>query len=175
MYGMKGNKGSNESLTKEGESMMATLDHAPVVKADMLIHSPVEEVFEAFINPEITTKFWFTKSSGRLEEGKRVRWEWEMYGVSDDIYVKEIKRNKLIRIESSDSTITEWEFTPRTENKTFVSIIHSGFTGNGDDMVNYAIGSMGGYTMVLCALKALLEHGIVLTVVADKAPDNHVR
>lgn len=41
-------------------------------------------------------------------------------------------------------------------------------------MVNYAIDSMGGYTMVLCALKALLEHNITLTVVADKAPDNHV-
>ena len=41
-------------------------------------------------------------------------------------------------------------------------------------MVNYAIGSMGGYTMVLCALKALLEHNIILNVVADKAPDDHI-
>lgn len=153
---------------------MVTLNHVPVVKSEMLIHSPVEEVFKAFTDPEITTKFWFTKSNGKLEEGHHVRWEWEMYGVSDDIYVKEIKQNKLIRIESSDSTITEWIFTPRTENKTFVSITHSGFTGDGDDMVNEAIGSMGGYTMVLCALKALLEHGITLTVVSDKAPDDHV-
>lgn len=153
---------------------MVTLNHVPVVKTEMLIRRPVEEVFEAFIDPEITTKFWFTKSSGRLEEGKHVRWEWEMYGVSDDVQVKEIELNKLIRIESSDNTKTEWIFTPRTENETFVSITNSGFTGNGDDMVSHAIDSMGGYTMVLCALKALLEHNITLTVVADKAPDNHV-
>lgn len=153
---------------------MVTLNHIPVVKSEMLIRRPVEEVFEAFIDPEITTKFWFTKSSGRLEEGKHIRWEWEMYGVSDDVHVKEIEQNKLIRIESSDNTKTEWIFTPRTENETFVSITNSGFTGNGDDIVNYAIDSMGGYTMVLCALKALLEHNITLTVVADKAPDAHV-
>lgn len=29
--------------------------------------------------------------------------------------------------------------------------------------------------MVLCALKALLEHNVVLNVVADKAPDAHVK
>lgn len=34
----------------------------------MLIRKPVKEVFEAIINPEITTKFWFTGSNGRLDE-----------------------------------------------------------------------------------------------------------
>jgi hypothetical protein len=34
---------------------------------------------------------------------------------------------------------------------------------------------MGGYTMVLCGLKALLEHNVILNLVADKAPDHHVR
>ena len=153
---------------------MITLNDIPVVKSEMLIRRPVEEVFEAFIDPEITTKFWFTKSSGRLEEGKRIKWEWEMYGVSDDILVKEIQPNKMIIIQSSDNTITQWIFTPRSANETFVSIPNSGFTGSGDDMVNYAIDSMGGYTMMLCALKALLEHQIILTVVADKAPDANV-
>ncbi len=30
----------------------------------MLIRKPVAEVFEAFVNPDITSKFWFTKGSG---------------------------------------------------------------------------------------------------------------
>ena len=38
------------------------LSKVPIAKAEMLIRKPVAEVFEAFINPEITTKFWFTKS-----------------------------------------------------------------------------------------------------------------
>ena len=49
-----------------------------VVEAQMLIRKPIAQVFEAFVNPEITTKFWFTKSSGRLALGKKVRWDWEI-------------------------------------------------------------------------------------------------
>ncbi|WP_433959745.1 SRPBCC family protein [Cytobacillus horneckiae] len=139
----------------------------------MLIRRPVEEVFEAFVNPEMTTKFWFTKSSGRLEAGKHVTWDWEMYGVSDHIYVEDLQLNKRILIKSSDSTKTEWVFDSRTNKETFVTIVNSGFKGNEDDIVNRAVDSMGGYTMVLCALKALLEHNVILNAVFDKAPDAH--
>ncbi|RJE90349.1 polyketide cyclase [Paenibacillus sp. 1011MAR3C5] len=147
----------------------------PVVKAEMLIRRPTYEVFEAFENPAITTKFWFTKSSGRLEAGSHVRWEWEMYGVSDIVHVKEIRQNDYILLESSDGTLIEWVFATRDEDGTFVTIANSGFTGTGDEILQQAIDSMGGYTMVLCGLKAYLEHGIVLNLVADKAPDAHVQ
>lgn len=146
----------------------------PIVKAEMLIRRPVEEVYEAFVDPAITTKFWFTKSSGRLEAEKHVLWEWEMYGVSDEVYVKEIEPNKRILVQSSDGTHTEWVFTPRQGEKTFVTITNTGFAGKEEEIVSQAIDSMGGYTMVLCGLKAFLEHGIVLNLVADKAPDAHV-
>ncbi|UQZ37573.1 polyketide cyclase [Paenibacillus sp. PK3_47] len=146
----------------------------PVVRAEMLIRKPVEEVFEAFIDPAITTKFWFTKSSGKLAAGKHVRWEWEMYGAADNIFVEQIEPNKRIVILSSDGTKVEWMFTSRSAAETFVTITNSGFTGSNDDIVNLAIDSMGGYTMVLCGLKALLEHNIMLNLVADKAPDAHV-
>ncbi|MEF2244681.1 SRPBCC family protein [Paenibacillus sp. IITD108] len=153
---------------------MATLNHIPVVTAQMMIRKSVEQVFEAFTDPSMTTKFWFTKSSGRLEAGSRVRWDWEMYGVSDDIFVKEIENNKRIRIQWSDSTETEWIFTSRTENETLVAITSSGYTGNGNEIVNRAVDDMGGYMIVLCGLKALLEHNIILNLVADKAPDANV-
>jgi len=43
------------------------LTQAPVAKAEMLIRKRVAEVFEAFVDPEIARRFWF---SGRLETGK---------------------------------------------------------------------------------------------------------
>lgn len=153
---------------------MAYLNQEPMVRSEMLIRKPVEEVFEAFINPEITTKFWFTKSSDRLEIGKRILWEWEMYGVSDEIYVKDIEKNKRIFVESSDGTNIEWHFTSRNNYETFVSIKSYGFTGNSEEVLNQCIDSMGGYTIVLCGLKAYLEHKVVLNLVMDKAPDAHV-
>ena len=48
--------------------------NSTVVEAQMLIRKPVTQVFEAFVDPEITTKFWFTKSSGKLELEKKARW-----------------------------------------------------------------------------------------------------
>jgi hypothetical protein len=58
------------------------LKHVPVTRTGMLIRKPVAAVFEAFIDPDITTRFWFTRGSGRLEVGKQIQWDWEMYGLS---------------------------------------------------------------------------------------------
>lgn len=148
---------------------MIALNDSPVTKVEMLIRKPVHEVFEAFIDPEITTKFWFTKSSGKLEEGTTIRWDWEMYGVHGDIHVKEIEENKRIRIEWPNPV--EWTFTAKDNDETFVTIISSGYEGTGDEMVRQAIDSTEGFTIVLCGLKAFLEYGIQLNLVADKAPD----
>ncbi|GAB6928944.1 SRPBCC family protein [Paenibacillus sp. JCM 10914] len=147
---------------------MLNLKEAPVVRTSMLIRRPVEEVFQAIVDPEVTTKFWFTKSSGRLDNGKHVTWEWEMYGVAGDVEVLDVEDNQ--RIVLAWPTKVEWNFQQISEQETFVTVINSGFEGEGDDIVQEAIDSMGGFTMVLCAMKALLEHGIILTVVADKAP-----
>jgi uncharacterized protein YndB with AHSA1/START domain len=48
------------------------LRHVQSAKAEMLIRKPVEEVFEAFVNPAVTTKFWFTKSRG-TNKGPRLQ------------------------------------------------------------------------------------------------------
>ena len=68
------------------------LTKAPVSNTGMLIRKPVAEVFEAFIDPAITSKFWFTKGSGRLEPGKQVQWDWEMYDVSAQVEVKAVEK-----------------------------------------------------------------------------------
>ncbi len=149
------------------------LTQMPVAKAEMLIRRPVAEVFEAFINPTMTTKFWFTRSSGRLEQGKQIQWDWEMYDVSSQVSVKAIEENKRILIEWSGygtPNLVEWIFTAPSEHTTFVSITNTGFSGNGDELVNQAIGSTGGFTLVLCGLKAFLEHNILLHLVADRFP-----
>src|SRR5438045_6709756 len=101
------------------------IKHAPIGKAEMLIRRPVGEVFEAFVNPAITSRFWFTKSSGRLEPGKQIKWDWEMFNFSVQVSVKAIDENHRILIEWSaygTPTTVEWVFTPRADNTTFVSV-----------------------------------------------------
>jgi uncharacterized protein YndB with AHSA1/START domain len=149
------------------------LSHMPIAKTGMLIRKPVEEVFEAFVNPDITTRFWFTRSSGRLETGKQVQWDWEMYGISIPVTVKSIEPHKRILIEwpgKGGPTTVEWTFVPREDGTTFVRITNSGFSGNGDELVQQAMDSTQGFSLVLAGLKALLEHNIRLNLVADRFP-----
>lgn len=149
------------------------LSQVPVAKTGMLIRKPVSDVFEAFINPDITARFWFTKGSGRLVQGKQVDWEWEMYGISIPVTVVAIDRNKRILIQwpgQHGPTTVEWTFTSRQDNTTFVSITNHGFSGSGDELVQQATDSTQGFTIVLAGLKALLEHNVRLNLVADRYP-----
>ncbi len=85
------------------------LTKVPVMKTGMLIRRPVAEVFEAFIDPAITTKFWFTKSSGRLEVGRQVRWAWEMYGIDIPVTV--------IAVEPEARLVIEWPGPGRADDR----------------------------------------------------------
>ena len=151
----------------------AKLKQVPITKTGMLIRKPVADVFEALINPDITTKFWFTKSSGRLEAGKQVQWDWEMYNISVPVTVKVIEPNKRIVIEwpgYSGATTVEWKFAPQADGTTFVSITEAGFTGDWDELVKQVTDSTQGFTLMLAGLKALLEHNVKLNLVADRYP-----
>ena len=155
--------------------MTLQLTKAPIAKAQMLIRKPAAEVFEAFINPEITKRFWFTKSTGPLEAGKEITWTWEMYNHSVQVAVKAIEVNKRILIEwgnYGDMTEVEWVFDPDKNDSTYVTITNSGFRGAGDKVVNDALDSKGGFTWVLAGLKALLEHNIELNAIIDAFPQS---
>jgi len=156
--------------------MKLEITKKPVAKTEMLIRKPVADVFSAFIDPAVTTNFWFTKSSGRLEVGHEIMWHWEMYGASTSVLVKAIEPNKRILIEwdgYSGRTVIEWKFSARADATTYVVITESGWTGNGDELIKYVSESTQGFTWTLAGLKAFLEHGIKLNLVADKNPDAH--
>jgi uncharacterized protein YndB with AHSA1/START domain len=148
------------------------LERAPVVTTQLLIRRPVAEVFEAFADPAVTTRFWFTRSSGRVEEGRELRWDWEMYGVGTRVVVKAVEPGRRILVEWDEPpTSVEWVFDPRGADATVVTVSNSGFHGSDDEKVGGALDSMGGFTLVLAGAKALLEHGVELNLVADRHPD----
>jgi uncharacterized protein YndB with AHSA1/START domain len=150
------------------------LTRIPSVEVAMLVRRPPAEVFQALVDPEITTKFWFTKSTGKLVPGADVRWDWEMYGVSAQVAVKEVEDDRRILFDWGDGdefTTVDFRFTPWNGGATYVEVTETGIRGDdGDAIVARVAGSTGGFSWALSALKAFLEHGIVLTVVADRFP-----
>jgi uncharacterized protein YndB with AHSA1/START domain len=96
-----------------------------------------------------------------------------MYDISVPVIVRAIESNKRIAIEwpgEKGQTTVEWMFEPHGEDATFVTIVDSGFTGTGDELVQQATGSTQGFSLVLAGAKAWLEHGIQLNLVADRYP-----
>ncbi|MDH5833011.1 metalloregulator ArsR/SmtB family transcription factor [Luteimonas kalidii] len=148
------------------------LTHDPVARATMLIRRPPAEVFAAFVDPAVTTRFWFSRASGPLAPGATVTWHWDDYGASGEVRVVALEPGERIAIEWP--TPVEWRFTPHGDDATFVAITASGFTGSDDEKVAQALDSTEGFNLVVAACKAWLEHGIDLRLVADKAPDAHV-
>ena len=146
----------------------------PIAKAEMLIRKPVAEVFEAFVNPAITSKFWFSKGSARLEVGKPVKWTWEMYNFSVPVSVKVIEPNARILVEweaCGAPTPIEWVFKARADGTTFVTVTNKDFPGTEAEAVQLAIDATEGFAFVLAGAKALLEHNVRLNLVPDRFPD----
>ena len=144
----------------------------PVAEAGMLIRRPIAEVFEAFVDPAITARFWFSNGSGRLVAGAQLRWEWEMYGAGTDVTVKAIESNVRILIDWDDPpTEVEWRFEPRGEGQTWVTVENRGFHGDADAQVARALDSAGGFALVLGGAKIWLEHGVEPGFVLDRHPD----
>jgi uncharacterized protein YndB with AHSA1/START domain len=106
--------------------------------------------------------------------GAVLQWDWEMYGVSTAVRVKEVEDTSRIRFEWDDDkpTTVELRFVPWREDATYVQVTETGFNGDGDEIVTRGASDTGDFYQVLCALKALLEHNLVLTVVLDHAPPN---
>ncbi len=149
------------------------MENQNFAEAGMLIRKPVSEVFEAFINPEITTNFWFTKSSGKLEEGEEVTWTWEMYNLDVPVRISEVIPNEKIEIDwgnYDDMTRVIFLFQPVSENETYVNVVNDLFRGNTDELKKQIRDSTGGFNLVMAGCKAWLEHGINLNLIRDRFP-----
>lgn len=142
--------------------------NAPIAVTTMLIRRPVSEVFESFIDPAITSRFWFSRGSARLRQGALVTWHWDTYDASAQVVVETVEPDRRIVIRWPSPV--EWEFEPRGADTTFVRITASGFEGTSEEQVSQALDSMGGFSFLLAGCKAYLEHGIELELVRDHHP-----
>lgn len=148
---------------------MSSPQNAHTTETQMLIRRPSNEVYNAFVDPAVTTKFWFTKSSGKLELGKTVEWTWEMYNVSANVIAKLMEPGKRLVFEWGEPARTvSMDFSGQPNDTTYVVITECGYTETGDELIRVIKDSTGGFTTVLDAMKAWLEHGLMLNLVADK-------
>lgn len=145
------------------------LSKMPMATVKALVRANVEKVYEAFVKPEILSKFWLSAASDPLEVGKTVRWEFMVTGVADQVTTTELITNQKIKVAFSDSTTVEWTFESVDTTNTIVTVVNAGYSGSIEEQVEQALNSVEGFTWVLADLKTLLEQGMSAGIVKDKA------
>lgn len=141
------------------------------MSVDMMIRRPAEELYEAFVNPEVISQFWLERSSGRLEVGVPVIWDFIIDGARTEVRVLDLQPGRRIMIAWDEDEVVEFSFHPRSANETVVQVVHTGFGGTADEQVEGALNSTQGFTLMLCSLKAHFELGSGLQFLKDKFPD----
>lgn len=148
---------------------MAAKTSAPSAQSELLIRRPAADVYTAFVSPRQLARFWLAKASGPLAVGKKVRWHFPVPGVSDTVTARVLEPGRRIVVEwGSDGSQTEWTFEALTPKQTHVRVTQS-MKGTAAERTAGAVNGTEGYTLVLSDLKVLLERGIRVGIVKDKA------
>lgn len=137
----------------------------------MLIGRPVAEVFEAVAEPDQLSRYFTTGGAvGRLEPGGTVQWEFHDFPGQFPVQVLEAVPDEriVVRWEADDPTAIEpylltvtFRFAATEDGRTRVEIEETGW----HDLPASRAASYGncmGWSQMLCALKAWVEHGINL-------------
>lgn len=143
-------------------------------KAQTVVRASPIAVYNAFVDAESMSKFWFMRRDKGLQDSKTVSW---FIGEAEDAYaievnVVELRRPELIRIEwwgGEYFTQVLWKIQQTDDGHTNLTIEESGFQGTNDEIVSRALDSTGGLNQVIIAVKALLEHEAIINVVGDHA------
>ena len=130
---------------------------------------PVAQVYEAVADPDQLSKYFTTGGArGRLEPGADVTWDFADFPGEFPVTVVEADppRKLVLRWEGRSAleseTTTTFEFEPIDgDSRTLVTITESAWQLTPDGAKN-AFGNCEGWTGMLNALKAWVEHGINL-------------
>jgi uncharacterized protein YndB with AHSA1/START domain len=134
------------------------------VKAAIQVSKPVNEVFEAIVDPQQMTNYFISKASGPMEENKKIIWRFPEFDMDVPVRIGRIEKNRLITFYwDSDGIelLTEMTLTPKANNSTLVSITEKS-RENDEAGIKWLIGNTEGWANFLACLKAWLEYGINL-------------
>lgn len=136
------------------------------------ISRPVHEVFEAVADPKKLSGYFTTGGAeGRLEKGSTVTWDFHDFPGAFPVHVTDVVQDKKIVLRwgaapdgdpagAYETTVT-MTFEGLEDGRTRVSISESGWRDNAKAQ-KASYGNCEGWTGMLCAMKAYVEHGINL-------------
>ncbi|MDX1806525.1 MAG: SRPBCC family protein [Paenisporosarcina sp.] len=133
------------------------------VNTKLKIAKPVNEVFEALVDPTKMANYWFSSGSGRLEQDKTITWRYEEYNAEVELTVLEIQDNQNIVFKwgaPGDEHVVTITFNELDHTTTIIEVNEKGWNENDNDLISNLLGNKEGWVYMLTCLKGYLENGI---------------
>ena len=135
------------------------------IKAALQIGKPVREVFEAIVDPTQMSNYFISRSSGRMESGTTLHWEFPEFDNSYPVEVDRVEPDRYVSFRwegaKDHNTLVEIGLEPR-ENDTTLVRITEGTLPNNEAGIQWLLDNGEGWANFLACLKAWLEFGINL-------------
>lgn len=135
-------------------------------QVQLKIRKPVEQVFDAVVDPKTLQGYFVKASSGPLVPGTTVKWSFAEVPGDFDVVVHEVVRPSRIVFawpaeEGGYNTRVEMAFKALEASSTMVQIAESGWRPTPAG-VKSSYENAGGWMHMMCCMKALLEYGVNL-------------
>lgn len=127
------------------------------------VKKPIEEVFDAVYNSKKLSSYFTTGgTSGPLDVGKEVKWDFHDFPGAFPVRVKQTIKNERIVFEwdnsEGNSNKVEIKFESLDEHSTLVRIKESGWKNQTQKSLEESYSHCQGWMQMLCCLKVYLEY-----------------
>ena len=126
------------------------------INVAMQISKPINEVFEAIVNPEKMCNYFISQSTGRMEEGKNLIWKFPEFDMEVPVKVVKIEKDSLISYyweNSGQNLLVEMKLSTVGNNSTLIKISEKSMENN-EAGLKWLTGNSFGWSNFLACLKA---------------------
>jgi uncharacterized protein YndB with AHSA1/START domain len=134
------------------------------IKVSIQIRKPVNEVFEAIVDPAKMSEYFISKSSGRIEEGKILIWRFPEFDMEFPVRGSRIEKDNYISFywdTDGRELLVGITLASMPDNSTVVTITEKSMPPD-EKGIKWLQGNSAGWANFLACLKAYLEYGINL-------------
>jgi uncharacterized protein YndB with AHSA1/START domain len=135
-----------------------------VIHASIQVNKSREEVFEAIVDPEKMKNYFISKSTGKMEEGKTVTWNFPEFKVDVPVRTGKLIKPEYISFywgEEGKEEFVEIMLTEGPKSSTILNVTEKEKENN-EEGISWLKGNTEGWANFLACLKAYLEYGINL-------------
>lgn len=134
------------------------------IKTRLQINKPINEVFEAIVDPDKMSNYFISKSSGRMQESKKLFWKFPEFEEEFPVRIDKVEKDKYISYywdAEGKELLVEMNLTPTSNEFTLVTVTEKSMENN-EAGIKWLKGNTEGWANFLACLKAYLEYGINL-------------